>query len=862
MKKPANASAGKIASNNELNQAPASTSIFCDYRPIEGVFDEAVNTEGAIRPAWHDLIRRLDAMGLDELATRRQQASKQIARDGITFNPHDSEGSGSRPWMLGAIPLILAEAEWNVLAAKLSQRARLMEALLKDLFGEQRLIRERILPPELLFGHPAWHPAYQGLAPANQRILEYYVADLARAPNGAWWVTGDRTKSPFGLGYVLENRIVTSRMLSTIFRKLPIRKLAPFYATLKEELRKLAPRSKENPRIILWTRGPASRSYFEDSYLARYLGYTLAEGGDLALRGGTIHLKTLGGLLPVEVLFRRLDDEDGDPIELNSSSEFGIPGLLDVIRNHKVAVSNTIGSRLVESPVFLPYLPEICRTLLSEEIQLPSVFTWWCGRPEDREYVLNHLDELIIRPAFRMQNEAPYSTRDLSRAHRDELIAKINSNPNHYVAQESVLRSTTPVVVDGTIRPWHLALRTFLVATSDNYRVLPGALARVAPESTTLNFTMTFGERSQDVWILTNKHVDEISLLDSNTKQVLPRRSGSELPSRAADNLYWLGRNIERAEQTARLYRTVIETLESELSDELQHGPMLRYLAEQGHIDPDHIIPELNRATPSVVDVLPKSIFDLQRPFGLRTTVNNVVYNAHRVRDRIAPDMWRTIDRIQTTLDPSRYDQNLRGFDAILLLDQLLADFAGFAGLVAESMTRTLGCRFLDLGVRIERSSQTNTLLRSFLGTEPNDDPSIIEAVLRVTNSLMTYRNRYLATYQVPVLLDLLLTDSTNPRSILFQMAQINEHLNAMPRDEFQAILTPEQKLGLSIANTVRLADIYELSTLNRDHERPNLLKLCSQLDEQLPLLSDAVSGRYLIHAGLPRHLGTVDKHA
>ena len=371
---------------------------------------------------------------------------------------------------------------------------------------------------------------------------------------------------------------------------------------------------------------------------------------------------------------------------------------------------------------------------------------------------------------------------------------------------------------------------------------------------------MKSGERSQDVWIIAKKHENEISLLEPSTTQVLPRRSGSELPSRVADNLYWLGRYIERAEQIARLMRAVFETLESENAEETHYRPMLRVLAENGHIDPDYVIPEFSRRTPAVIDVLPTAMFDTQKPLGLRTTINSAVFNAVRVRDRISPDMWRTIDRIQQTVDPNRYDSQLRNLDVISMLDRLLADFASFAGLIAENMTRTLGWRFLDLGVRIERSMQINNLVRIFFASERNEEPATIEAILRITNSLMTYRSRYLATFQVPVVLDLLITDVSNPRSIAFQLAQVTEHLNAMPRDELQALLTPEQRLGLTIASLVKLADIYVLAEVSRDGRRIQLEKLAKRLEEHLPKLSDAVSGRYLTHAGPPRHFSAKEK--
>jgi uncharacterized circularly permuted ATP-grasp superfamily protein/uncharacterized alpha-E superfamily protein len=840
-------------------QSPV-TRLFDGYAAPRGAFDEAVTATGEVRPSWKLLVDRLELMGDGELRKRWQQAQAQIERDGITFNPYDEDGMVSRPWTLDAIPMVLEEAEWDGLAEQLDQRARVLEALLGDLFGEQKLLKDRIIPPELLFGHPGWYPSYHNLNQTGQRQLNYCVTDLARAPDGQWWSTGDRTRSPFGLGYVLENRIVTSRMLSSIFRQVPVRRLAEFYSSLKDELRKLAPRFKDNPRIVLWTKGPQSRGYFEDSYLARYLGYTLAEGDDLAVRDNRVQLLTLAGTLPVEVLLRRLDDDDCDSVELNPASAIGISALLDVVRSGRVAIANIPGSRLVESPAFLPFLPAVSRHLLGEELKLPTVATWWCGNKNACSHVLQNLERLLVRSAFRTEDEAPIVGRALSREQRQALADKIAAEPHKYVGQEMVDRSTTPVLTNDGVVPWYVGLRAFLVAQDEGFQALPGGLARVSPDSDSLNFTMTAGERSQDVWVVSKQPVEHISLLEPPATLLEPRRSGSELPSRVADNFFWLGRYSERAEQTARLLRTLFASLESEETDGPENVPLLRVLADRGQIEPDHVVPELSRTLASITSDLPLAILDPQRPLSLLSTVNNTVRTAMRVRDRISLDMWRAVDQLNSQFLLAAQAANPQSVDMLSLLEHALADLSGFSGLVSEGMTRTLGWRFLDLGRRIERCRQTSTLLSSFLCTACNDDPDTLEALLTVTDSLMTYRNRYLGTFQVPVVLDLLMTDTTNPRSITYQLQEVNRHIEAMPGNDQRAILNPEQKLAMSMANSIRLADIYELSELNSSRERPMLHKLLTRLDERLPKLSSAVSSRFLIHAGLPRHFGSTSE--
>ncbi len=841
-------------------QTQASTQkLFANYAPPAGVYDEAMVGVGQPRPEWNAAIAHIESMGEADLRKRWQQAQAHIQRDGITFNPHDKDGLVSRPWTLDAIPMVLSDVEWTALTERLSQRARVLEALLADLFGEQVLLKEKILPPSVLFGHPAWYPAYQNLYSGDQRYLTYCVTDLARAPDGVWWATGDRTRSPFGLGYLLENRVITSRMLSNVFRQLPVQRLAGFYATLKDQLRQLAPRFKDNPRIVMWTQGPQSKSYFEDSYLARYLGYTLAEGDDLAVRDNRVQLLTLGGLLPVEVLLRRLDDDDCDSVELSPNSTSGISSMLDVVRMGRVAVANAMGSRLAESPVFLPFLPAIAKRLLGEELQMPSVATWWCAEAKARSYVIDNLPRMQIRAAFRMTDDPPIVGHSLSEKQRQDVIAKINANPQHYVGQETVARSTTPVLTDDGVAPWYVGLRTYVVARKDGFQALPGGLARVSADSDSLNFTMTAGERSQDVWVLSDKEVDTTSLLEPSTTQVEPRRSGAELPSRVADNFFWLGRHAERAEQTARLLQTLFDSLESEDTNGPENTPLLRVLASQRQIDSALAEPSSDVAFTDVIQALPEAMLDGKRSMSLRSSVNNAVRTTRRVRDRISIDMWRAVDRLNSEfLQASRGE--IRFVDESELLENTLASLSSFAGLVDEGMTRTLGWRFLDLGRRIERSWQTASMLKSFFGDHRNDDAETLEALLTVTGSLMTYRSRYLSTFQIPVVLDLLITDTSNPRSIIYQLNRINEHLEAMPGNDTRALPTTEQKLGMSMANSVRLADVYEISQMDRANSRTALKKLLKRLDEQLPKLSDALSGRYLIHAGLPRHFGSSEE--
>jgi uncharacterized circularly permuted ATP-grasp superfamily protein/uncharacterized alpha-E superfamily protein len=840
--------------------SPADT-LFADYALKQGYLDELYFPDKTIRPQWQHLVQGLNDLGREELIQRWKHALHQISRDGVTYNPHELDAQ-KRPWTLDPIPLMIAEDEFNGLTEGLNQRATLLNLILHDLYGEKRLLRDKIVHPDVLFGNPAVYPPYEELYKAHDAqkdpFLTLYAADLARSTNGKWVVTGDRTRAPFGLGYVLENRIITSRMLPQLFRNNKVQRLASFFAALREALRSQAPSARENPHIVLWTKGPSSQAYFEDAYLARYLGYTLAEGEDLAVRNQQVMLKTLGALVPVEVLFRRLDDDDCDSVELSPRSDSSISGLLEILRNGKVAIANKLGSRIVESPILQSFLPEICRYLLNQELMIPTVETFWCGRPEMLSHVLSNIQTMLIRPAFRMSDEPPLHPAQMSSGALDLLVQQIKANPRKYVGQVHVPRSTTPVCTDDKTVPWHLAFRMFMVNTPDKYLALPGGLARVSPIPHVLDYTMTSGERSQDVWILTDKPIPNLSLL-ANPSELTPlKRSGAELPSRVGDNLFWLGRYIERAEFTTRLMRVAFQKLTSETSGGSERLPIIRTMAEHGLIEPDYAIVGIDKTLPPLEDILPETLFDLKNVQSLKSIINHISRLASLVRDRIAVDMWRAIKRIVDLTIDTENEEYLDNVEILAYLDQILSHLLTFSGLAAESMTRSLGWRFLDLGVRLERTYHGTQLLKSMLCTPTPDERQVLETVLQIMDSIMTYRSRYLATVQTHAVLDLMVVDETNPRSLAYQIARITEHVDQLPREEKQGIRSLEQKQALSIQNSVRLADVFELSQVeSKSGQRDLLDRLLKRLTEQIPKLSEAVSQRFLIHAGLPRQFAS-----
>jgi uncharacterized circularly permuted ATP-grasp superfamily protein/uncharacterized alpha-E superfamily protein len=834
--------------------------LFGGYEPLPGIYDEMFASPGALRPHWRQFVEGMNRLGSSELSRRWELAQRLIRENGVTYNVHgDSEGK-DRPWELDALPLLLPGAEWEALAAGLIQRARLLNMVLADIYGPQTLLASGHLPPELVFAHAGFLRPCHRIQVPRELYLPLYAAHLARSSEGGWLVLSDRAKAPSGAGYAVENRIVISRMLPNKFRDCRVERLASFFMTVRETLHSLAAQHRDNPRIVLLSPGPSSPTYFEDAYLARYLGFTLVEGGDLTARDNRVYMKTLGGLIQVDVILRRVPDDQCDPLELRGDSLAGVPGLLQAVRSGNVVIANSLGSGLVEAPALLAFLPQLARHLLGEELRIPSVATWWCGRPGDLEFVLGHIEQLVIKSAFALAPARPIVGGQLCRGELTELIDRIKARPRDFVGQQWITRSTAPVMTGGGLQPWHVALRAFLVAAGDSYEVMPGGLTRVSPVGDRLGDSMLAGEGSKDVWVLSEGPVTPVSLLQSPETPVPLRRSGNDLPSRVADNLYWLGRDVERAEGSVRLLRSIVLRLSSESDPaNLPELPLLlRALSEQGQIRPEFVVHAAGKETPLVDRELLAFIFDPQRSGSLRKTVDAMRHVASIVRDRISLDSWRILNRVEQDFLSARAVITVQLSDVLAMLNQMIVDLSAFSGVGMESMTRGPGWRFLDMGRRIERAQHTISLLRNTLVADGHEESPVLEALLEIADSSMTYRNRYLTTLRLAPLLDLLMTDETNPRSVGFQLVALAEHVENLPRDQAEPLLTAEQRAMLGVLASLRLADVDQLSQPDREGTRRPLDRLLSRLAQQLRTLSDGITHKYLVHAGPSRQLAEI----
>jgi uncharacterized circularly permuted ATP-grasp superfamily protein/uncharacterized alpha-E superfamily protein len=747
------------------------------YPLTAGSYHELLDASGGVRAHWRRLLDQLQRSTPAQLVQRQALLTRQIQENGVTYNVYADPKGADRPWELDLLPHVIAADEWEQLSAGIAQRARLLNAVLADLYGPQRLIAEGLLPAELVFGHNNFLWPCQGITPPDGAFLHLYAVDLARTPDGRWWVTADRTQAPSGAGYALENRTIVSRAFPELYRDLKVQHLAGFFRTLQETLARQAPSSDEAPLVVLLTPGRFNESYFEHLYLARQLGYPLVEGGDLTVRDATVYLKTLSGLRRVHAIMRRLDDDFCDPLELRTDSALGVPGLLEAVRQGRVLVANALGSGVLESPGLLGFLPRINQFLFGEKLILPSIATWWCGEAPVLAQALEKLPQLLIRPAFPSQSFAPVLGRDLSEEQRRALAERMQARPYAYVAQELAQLSQAPVwqAENGQLQPRAIGMRVYAVASGNGYRVLPGGLTRVAAEADAEVVSMQRGGASKDTWVLGDRPPsgEQWKAQRSIGVHDLVRRD-PYLPSRVVENLFWFGRYCERCDDSARLLRIMLARYvdgddPQALLAAVDLGERLMLLPDEGTL-PERLL---------------AALLGDDWPFSLRANLQRLQWAASQVRGKLSRENWQALVELQR--EAMELETAEPDFGELLdFLNRLVMSLAALSGFALDDMTRDEGWRFLMIGRRIERLQFLSASLAAFLRGSGGFDQAGLEWLLELGNSSITYRSRYLAVAQLIPVLDLLLLDEQNPHAVLFQLKLVTRSLKRL-NDDFAA---------------------------------------------------------------------------
>jgi uncharacterized circularly permuted ATP-grasp superfamily protein/uncharacterized alpha-E superfamily protein len=812
--------------------------------------DEMLEADGSLRAHWGMAVSMLDDLGREELMRRWEQARRLIRENGITHNVYGDPKGQDRPWSLDLVPLLLQADEWRRIGDALTQRARLLDLLLADMYGPATCVAEGLLPAELLYANPGFLRPCHGITPPRGQWIHLYGADLIRCSDGQLRVFCDRTQAPSGAGYSLENRIVLSRVLPNVFRQCNVLRLAPFFIALRRTLASLAPANRENPRVVLLTPGPYNETYFEHVYLARYLGYALVQGNDLTVRDGLVYLKTLGGLQRIDVILRRVDDDYCDPLELYTRSFLGVPGLIEAVREGNVAVANALGSGILRAPVFLPFLPGICKHLLGEELIAQSIPTWWCGEPKTCQYVLENLSRLVIKPAYPSTKLDLVFGEELSRAELEELAARVSACPADFIAQEHISSYSTPVLQNEQITSRRYVLRAYLTADNGSYSVMPGGLTRVTGSDSGRVVSLQQGGGTKDTWVLADRPVTEVSLLTPASQPLEISRDDTALPSRVADDLFWLGRYVQRAESTVRTARCIFGRILEQSNEETSRTIAVLARLLLGTDSPP--------VGPRIEQILAHELFDPNGPGRLRITISDVHGLARVLRDRVSADAWRILQNIERDMSESVPERDqIAG--ALELLNKLAAGLLAFSGVVSESMTRGQAWSFLDLGQRIERGVSTARLVRGVLVDVWPEETSLLESVLEIADSSLTYRRRYLTRMEAAAVIDLLLADETNPRSVAFQVGQIEEHLAKLPRESNDPKRNRDRQIVLKLRTTLKLADMPAVC-VNVGSRRPELDKMLADIFADFASISQIVSQTYFSHAAVSPTLLSVGR--
>lgn len=828
-----------------MSQSNSTSPLFAaSYVPPAGVYDEFLDN-GEVRPHWTFMGEVLNDPEGRWAQAQDESIQRLLSESSVIY----SADGARRPWALDGLPYILEPAEWESLEAGLLQRAHLLNQIVADLYGPATLL-EGTLPQALAFANPNYLLPSRGYSPPGGIFLTLLSFDLGRSPDGEWRVLSNRTEAPSGLGYALENRMIMSRSVPDLFERGSIARLAHFFRSYSAGVQRLGGQvgSSDGLSVIL-SGGVDQSTYFEQAFLGRYLGFPIVEGADLTVRQGHVYLKTLEGLKPVNLLMRHVESAQMDPMELDAQSMLGSPGLLRVASEGRVMIANAIGSGVVENDAFMSFLPGLCELLLGETLKLPGLASWWCGQHKELEYVTGHLNDLVIRNAFERKpllatSVESYLSPDVAGGDSRALVESIRRAPYAFVGREPIQLSTVPSWNEsGFWEPAPMTLRMFVAATADGYQVLPGGLVRVATAD---------GNISKDVWLPRHRG-DQTTRLPATT---LPtRRSDRDLPSRTADDLFWLGRYLERSEGAIRLYRSLFRYIngEGEFSDQpVALDILTRLLASLDYLSPHRARRAASAGRLAVEQEMWSILFDPESEDGLAKVLAHVSRTAEHVRERLSRDAWRLFESLRQA--PQLRWRVHTAADAVRLLDELVEKLSALNGQIHENMTRGYGWRMLDAGRRLERAQYLIRVVRELCTREPQE-PGALALLLDASDSALTHRTRYQTNPTLITALDLLLTDSSNPRGLIHQVEILQAHLTTMPKAGAEAELTEAERLLLAAHTDLVLADMEKLTTvLSKAGIRTHLNRLLKRTEDNLFALQATLTKTYFDPSMAHRH--------
>ncbi|MDV7140778.1 circularly permuted type 2 ATP-grasp protein [Maribacter sp. TH_r10] len=821
--------------------------------------DEMFTPDNGIKPYWNKLLTEFDKLGVNGLMARQKDIDWLLSENGVTYNVYNDPKGMHRPWNLNVVPFLLHQNEWSTIETGLKQRAELLNLVLKDIYGERNLIKNGIVPYEVIYGHRGFLRQCAGIEYPTDKFLSMYAAELARGTDGRLWIVNDRAEAPSGMGYALENRSTTSRILPEMYGKMNVKRLSGFFKDLDKMLINASPVKKENPHIVILTPGSRNETYFEHAYLSSFLGYPLVQGNDLVVRDGFLWMKSLQGLKRIDVVLRRVDDAYTDPLELREDSHLGVAGLLDVVRRKNVSIINPVGSGVIENPGLIPFMPGIAKYFLNESLILPQIASWWCGQEQEKKYVLDNLSQLVIKKIDRTNRESIHFAEFMTSSELNDLKKEIERSPYSYVAQEKISFSTAPNLVQGTIESRNLVTRAFCIASDKGYSVMPGGLVRVAPDSKTVRVSNQRGGTSKDFWILEDHPIKEDKNRQWQNRSPIAISGLNDLPSLTAENLYWAGRYVGRTLVISRFIRMVMRQIalvqnRNEKPDSVKLQVLFKAVTHLTGTYPGFAekTTEGKLAMENPMEEMLSVILDKNRPGSLAHTIEMFSNSYYAIRNLWSSDMWRVFENIQKLWQNFQDDKDRSVNKILKVLNQLITRLIAFMGLIEESILVQQGLLLYFIGLQLEQSMLTISKCRSLLTIkyEEQIEYDLLEYLLTSHESLNIYRYSYRSFIQLENVLDLVVLDLEYPRSLTFMLNRIQKDIARLPHSQEDHSLSNYQKYIFEAFSKLRLAESSKLAKTKSESDffREDLDTLLEELSDLLYKTSQTITSTYFNH--------------
>ena len=834
-----------------------SNTIFQNYFSDFRNYDEVLKSNMSINPNWEKLLNNLIQMGTEAISAKQNEINWLMDENGVTYNVYNDPKGMNRSWDLNIVPFLIHQNEWTNIEKGITQRAELLNLILKDIYGGRELIKNGIIPQEVIYAHRGFLRQCDQIQYKTAKNLLIYSADLARGPDGRMWVVNDRTQAPSGMGYALENRYSTSRVLPNIYKDINVKQPSQFFYEFNQMLINCAPQNKNNPNIVILTPGPLNETYFEHAYMASFLGYPLVTGNDLVVRNGKLWMKTLKQLKQVDVVLKRVDDVFMDPLELKEDSYLGVAGLLDVIREQKVTIVNPIGSGVLENSGLIPFMNTICNYFLKEDLILPQIASWWCGQEKECQYVLNNIKDLVVKRIDRSNREYIFFCEFLDANAIKKLKKDILASPYKFVAQEKISFSTAPDFTEGTLEPRKVMCRTFAIAKQDSYTVMPGGLVRVAAERENLFVSNQRGGVSKDFWIVTDEPQTNIQNYSWDSSCRIYISNINDLPSNTAENLYWSGRYLGRALVTARYLRMVLNRMNQiQYNSRKSESESLIYLFQSitniTSTFPGFVGEGSEELLKNPLEEIISLLMDEKRIGSFAQTMSSFNNSYYSLRSLWSKDMWRVFDGIKKQWRKFKEDHNYSVTELSKLLDRIITRLIAFMGLIEESILVNQGLLLYFIGLQTEQAMMNIAKCRSLLvfNYDENLQYEILESLLTSHESLNIYRYSYRSYLSLENVINLILLDTEYAKSLNYQIKRIKKDVDNLPNTELEnTVSICKEKIALANSKMESLK-IENLIKINHDNTlRENLDDALSELSDLLHETSLAISDTYFNHS-------------